>query len=159
MLPKPLPMKIAVLSFVPEPPTDPLGDLVASRLQQVDDIQIVRETLRPDLARLKGLLIAALTDPRFDGILVLADLASMQNEQLIALVEGSIQAPLPAWQPLAAQLLWPIMGSEALWSHGCMGRSHRRLLGALTGQADAISTILDGLLAPQLPRLLDWAQR
>jgi molybdopterin biosynthesis enzyme MoaB len=152
-------MKMAVLSFVSDPPEDPLGELVQQRLTRGGEDQIVREVLRPDLGRLKGLLLAALTDPRFDGILVVADLPGMGNESLISLVEASLQQPLPAWQPLVAQLLWPHIGSQALWSHGCLGRSHRRLLGALTGDARAVETILDGLLIPQLDRLLDWATR
>ena len=151
-------MKIAVLSFVPEPPQDPLGDLVLQRLQQNSEVQVVREIMRPDLARLKGLLVAALTDPRFEAILVVADLPGRANEQLVAQVEGSIQQALPAWQPLVAQLLWPQVGSEALWSHDCLGRSHRRLLATLTGPAASVEAVLDGLFMPQLNRLLDWAQ-
>lgn len=152
-------MKIALLSFVPEPPLDPLGERLQERLSHITDLQIVREVLKPDLIRLKGLLIAALTDPRFDAILVVADLPGIQGEQLVSVVEGSIQQPLPAWQPLAAQLLWPIIGSQALWSHGCMGRAQRRLLGALTGKPEALEALLDGLFVPQIERLLDWAQR
>ena len=62
-------MKIALLSFVPEPPLDPLGERLQERLSPIADLQIVREVMKPDLGRLKGLLIAALTDPRFDAIL------------------------------------------------------------------------------------------
>jgi hypothetical protein len=152
-------MKIALLSFVPDPPTDPLGDLVAQRFLGQTEIHLVREVMRPDLARLKGLLLAALTDPRFDGVLVVADLPGLQNQQLIQQVESSLQAYLPAWQPLVAQLLWPHVGSEALWSHGCLGRAQQRLLAALTGKAASLEAVLDGLLIPQLPRLLEWAQR
>ncbi|MBN9418757.1 hypothetical protein ABS71_12575 [bacterium SCN 62-11] len=152
-------MKIALLSFVSEPPHDPLGELVQQRLTRSDEDQIVREVLRPDLGRLKGLLLAALTDPRFDGILVVADLPGMGNEALISHVEASLQQHLPAWQPLVAQLLWPHIGSNALWSHGCLGRSHRRLLGALTGDQKAVESVLEGLLVPQLDRLLDWSAR
>ena len=152
-------MKIALLSFVAEPPHDPLGEMVQQRLCRSADDQIVREVLRPDLGRLKGLLLAALTDPRFDGIVVVADLPGMNNEALVGQVESSLQQPMPAWQPLVAQLLWPHIGSAALWSHGCLGRSHRRLLAALTGNQAAIESVLDGLLVPQLDRLLDWAAR
>ncbi|MBT9583414.1 hypothetical protein IV102_08690 [bacterium] len=152
-------MKIALLSFVPDPPTDPLGDLVAQRFQAHSEVQLVREVLRPDLARLKGLLLAALTDPRFEGVMVVADLPGMYNEQLVSLVESSLQQHLPAWQPLAAQLLWPHIGSQALWNHGCLGRSQRRLLCALTGQPASLEAVLDGLFMPQLDRLLEWAQR
>ena len=152
-------MKIALLSFVAEPPHDPLGEMVQQRLTRSSDDQIVREVLRPDLERLKGLLLAALTDPRFDGIVVLADLPGMGNEALVTQVEASLQQYLPAWQPLVAQLLWPHIGSNALWSHGCLGRSHRRLLAALTGHSAAVESVLDGLLVPQLDRLLDWSAR
>lgn len=152
-------MKMAILSFVSDPPHDPLGELVQQRLTRGSEDQIVREVLRPDLGRLKGLLLAALTDPRFDGIVVVADLPGMANESLVAQVEGSLQQALPAWQPLVAQLLWPQIGSQALWSHGCLGRSHRRLLAALTGNQAAVETVLDGLMLPQLDRLLDWSAR
>jgi len=151
-------MKIAVLSFAPQPPEDPLGDMVCCRLGLLSEIQLVRETMRPDLPRLKGLLLAALTDPRFDGILVVANLPGRGNEQLQSQVESSLQQSLPAWQPLVAQTLWPHIGSEAIWNHGCLGRSQRRLLAALTGGPEAQEAILEGLLIPQLPRLLEWAQ-
>lgn len=151
--------KIALLSFVPDPPTDPLGELVQQRLQAQPDVQMVREVLKPDLARLKGLLLAALTDPRFEAILVVADLPGGQNEMLVAQVESSLQQPLPAWQPLQAQLLWPVIGSDALWSVGCLGRSHRRLLAAFTGSPTQVTTVLDGLFMPQLERLLHWSSR
>ena len=160
-------MKIALLSFVSEPPcsqgtlrpNDPLGEMVQQRLTRSSEDQVVREVLRPDLGRLKGLLLAALTDPRFDGVMVVADLPGMGNEALVSQVESSLQQHLPAWQPLVAQLLWPHIGSNALWSHGCLGRSHRRLLAALTGNQNAVETVLDGLLVPQLDRLLDWSAR
>jgi hypothetical protein len=151
-------MKIALLSFALEAPEDPLGDRICRSLQQVPDLQLIRETMRPDLARLKGLLLAALTDPRFDAILVAANLPGRGNEQLQSQVESSLQQALPAWQPLVAQTLWPHIGSEAIWSHGCLGRSQRRLLAALTGGPEAQEAILQSLLIPQLPRLVEWAQ-
>lgn len=152
-------MRMAVLSFVSEPPHDPLGELVQQRLARSSDDQIVREVMRPDLGRLKGLLLAALTDPRFDGIVVVADLPGTGNEVLVSQVETSLQQPLPAWQPLVAQLLWPHIGSQALWSHGCLGRSHRRLLAAVTGTEASVEAVMDGLFVPQLDRLLDWSAR
>lgn len=152
-------MKMAVLSFVSDPPDDPLGELVQQRLTRGSEDQVVREVLRPDLGRLKGLLLAALTDPRFEAIVVVANLPGMSNEVLVSQVEGSLQQHLPAWQPLVAQLLWPHIGSQALWSHGCLGRSHRRLLAAVTGTQDSVEAVIDGIFVPQLDRLLDWAAR
>lgn len=152
-------MKIALLSFVSEPPHDPIGEMVQQKLQSQDGLQIVREVLRPDLARLKGLLVAALTDPRFDAILVVADLPAQESDLLVALVETTLQRPLTAWQPLAAQRLWPILGSRALWSHGCMGSAQKRLVGALTGNPEAVSALVDDLMLPEFDQLVYWAQR
>lgn len=148
-------MNIAILSFVSEPPQDALGDMVVERLSP--RCNLVREVLRADLARLKGLLLAALTDPRFDAIFVLADLPGSGNQILVDQVGETLQ-PLPSWQTLAAQLLWPHLGSQTLWSHGCMGRSHRRLMGALTGTPTAVGVLLDELILPQLDRLGEWAR-
>lgn len=152
-------MRIALLSFVVEPPDDPLGELVQERLEKIDGLQIVRERLRADLPRLKGLLMAALTDPRFDGILVVADLPGGQNESLVQQVEASLQQIVPTWHMMVAQVLWPVVGSNLLWSHSCLGKTHQRLLVALTGERAAIEPQLDQLLVPQLPRLLQWAAR
>lgn len=152
-------MKIALLSFVTDPPSDPLGDLVLARLAAHPDVQVLRETLRPDLGRLKGLLLAAMADPRFEAIVVIADLPPLQSDALVTTVEGSLQQPLPAWQPLVAQSLWELVGSDALWVRSCLGKSQRRLLAALTGGSAALERVLDQLLIPQLPRLLEWATR
>lgn len=151
-------MKIALLSFVKDPPTDPLGDMVLERLSG-PEIQVVRETVRPDLPRLKGLMLAALTDPRFDGIFVVANLTPGENEALVTQVESTLQGILPTWHMMVAQVLWPLMGSDLIWAHSCLGRSHRRLLVALTGEPEAVSKQLDQLLVPQLTRLLQWAAR
>lgn len=152
-------MKIALLSFVAEPTDDPLGELVQSRLETIEGLQVVREKLRPDLPRLKGLLMAGLTDPRFDGIIVVANLPGGQNEALVQQIEASLQQIVPTWHMMVAQVLWPLVGSDLLWSHSCLGKTHQRLLVALTGEQAMIEPQLEHLLVPQLPRLLQWAGR
>lgn len=151
-------MKLALLSFVKEPPLDPLGDMVAARLASPQR-QVVRETVRPDLPRLKGLLLAGLTDPRFDGIVVVANLSPAENENVVSQVESSLQQIVPSWHMMVSQVLWPVLGSDLLWAHSCLGKSHQRLLAALTGQPEAVQKQLDELLVPQLERLLQWAAR
>lgn len=153
-------MQLALLSFAHEPPHDPLGDVVQRRLEDaaLPDLRLVRETLRPDLGRLKGLLLAALTDPRFDGIVVLADLPGTANDALVGAVASSMQAFLPAWPLLNAQLLWPHLKSDLLWAQSVVGRSQGRLLAALTGHGDVVSLQLEQLLIPQLPRLVEWSK-
>lgn len=150
---------MAVLSFVPDPAHDPLGEWLQQRLRRSEQDCVVRETLRPDLGRLKGLLLAALTDPRFEGIVVVADLAGSGNESLVSQVASNLQQPLAAWPPLVTQLLWPTAGAQALWFHHCLGRSHRRLLAAFTGSSQIVEPVVENLLLPQLDNLLLWSGR
>jgi hypothetical protein len=149
-------MKIALLSFAPESGSDSLGEMLLSRLQAAG-AEVVKESLRPDLGRLKGLLLAALTDPRFDSILVIANLPALNNQALVEQVQ-SILEPLPTWQPLVNQILWPSRGSATLWNRSCLGRSHRRLLAAFTGETADLELVLSQLFVPELDNLVSWAQ-
>ena len=60
-------MNIARISLATDRSNDPVGELMATSLRGQGNV--ARETIQPDLVRLKGVTLAAVADPRFDALI------------------------------------------------------------------------------------------
>lgn len=120
--------------------------------------EVFRENLRADYARVKGLLVAALSDPRFDGLILVGDLPPGEQEAIASVVEKISERKLPGFDQTARHLLLPQEGANLVLSWFSAGSTSSRLLMAIPGPAERVKTLLEGLVLPQLTRLLEWAR-
>ena len=117
------------------------------------------ENLKADLARLKGVLVAALADPRFDALLLVGDLSPADQELVAIHLEPLMERRLQAFDHMARQLLFQEEGVQLLFSWFLAGSQGNRLLLALPGPPERLTRLLEHLVVPQMSPLLDWAQR
>jgi molybdopterin biosynthesis enzyme MoaB len=119
---------------------------------------VARENLRADMLRLKGLLIAALADPRFDGLLLVGDISLAEQETISFLVDQIAERRLLGFADMARQVLFAQEGPSLVLSWFSAGSHSGRLLLALPGGCGRLDSLLESLVVPQLKELLEWAR-
>ena len=152
--------KFAIITLQPhnlEPDSADVGALAASALE-VAGHGVVRENLRADFVRIKGLLIAALSDPRFDGLILVGDLPYSQQEAIALTLDQIMERRLDGFAQVARQVLLAHEGASLVFSWFSAGSHSERLLLALPGDSRRLTRLLDELVVPQLTGLLEWAQ-
>lgn len=132
-----------------------------SQLQE-QGIRPVVEPCRPDLSRLKGTLIAASADPRFEILLVTGGKGHAFQQQVHAAVMGQMYAQLETFPLLAHRVLRNLDAnlteSDFLFKWFGLGTRDGRLMLSLPGGLDHCQAIWNELVFPKLDVICDWAR-
>lgn len=150
-------MNIAVISLATDRSNDPVGELMETSLRGQGNV--ARETIQPDLVRLKGVTLAAVADPRFDALIVVGELTAAGREAVVAQINAMMERRLDGFSQAARNLLMEREGSSAIFSWTCAGAVGRRLLMALPGSPAQLQIWLEKLVLPSWPELLDWSSQ
>jgi len=139
---------------------DTSGRLIRDILQEAGHTVLGCELIPDDPARLRGLIVAALDDPRLDVLLTTGGTGISRRDATVEVMETFLHKRLEGFGELFRFLSYQEIGPAAMLSRALAGLDVRgRLLVALPGSPHAVRLALEKLLLPELGHLLGQARR
>ncbi len=139
---------------------DTSGALIRDTLRSAGHAVLGCEVIPDDPARLRGLIMAALDDPRLDVLVTTGGTGVSRRDGTVEVVEAFLHKRLDGFGELFRFLSYQEIGPAAMLSRALAGLDSRgRLLVALPGSPHAVRLALEKLLIPELGHILGQARR
>jgi len=139
---------------------DTSGRLILDSLVAAGHAVLGCELIPDDPVRLRGLIMAALDDPRLDVLITTGGTGISRRDGTVEVVEEFLHKRLDGFGELFRFLSYQEIGPSAMLSRALAGLDARgRLLVALPGSPHAVRLALEKLILPELGHILGQARR
>ena len=124
------------------------GHTVEGRAIVKDDIELVRDTI-----------VRQLANPDVQAIITTGGTGITSRDRTYEAVTAMLQKRLDGFGELFRMLSYQQIGSAAIMSRACAGLSSGRLIVSLPGSEAAVKLAMERLVIPELPHLVQQAQK
>jgi len=113
-----------------------------------DDIELVRDTI-----------VRQLANPDVQAIITTGGTGITSRDRTYEAVTAMLQKRLDGFGELFRMLSYQQIGSAAIMSRACAGLSSGRVIVSLPGSEAAVKLAMERLVIPELPHLVQQAQK
>ena len=124
------------------------GHTVEGRAIVKDDIELVRDTI-----------VRQLANPDVQAIITTGGTGITSRDRTYEAVTAMLQKRLDGFGELFRMLSYQQIGSAAIMSRACAGLSSGRVIVSLPGSEAAVKLAMERLVIPELPHLVQQAQK
>lgn len=124
------------------------GHSVEGRAIVKDDVEMVRDTI-----------IRQLASPNVQAIITTGGTGITSRDRTYEAVTAMLQKRLDGFGELFRMLSYQQIGSAAMMSRACAGLSSGRVIVSLPGSEAAVRLAMERLVIPELPHLVQQAQK
>ena len=124
------------------------GHTVEGRAIVKDDIELVRDTI-----------VRQLANPDVQAIITTGGTGITSRDRTYEAVTAMLQKRLDGFGELFRMLSYQQIGSAAIMSRACAGLSSGRVIVSLPGSEAAVKLAMARLVIPELPHLVQQAQK
>jgi len=124
------------------------GHTVEGRAIVKDDVELVRDTI-----------VRQLANPDVQAIITTGGTGITSRDRTYEAVTAMLQKRLDGFGELFRMLSYQQIGSAAIMSRACAGLSSGRVIVSLPGSEAAVKLAMERLVIPELPHLVQQAQK
>jgi molybdenum cofactor biosynthesis protein B len=124
------------------------GHMVEGRAIVKDDAELVRDTI-----------VRQLANPDVQAIITTGGTGITSRDRTYEAVTAMLQKRLDGFGELFRMLSYQQIGSAAMMSRACAGLSSGRVIVSLPGSEAAVKLAMERLVIPELPHLVQQAQK
>jgi molybdenum cofactor biosynthesis protein B len=124
------------------------GHVVEGRAIVKDDAELVRDTI-----------VRQLANPDVQAIITTGGTGITSRDRTYEAVTAMLQKRLDGFGELFRMLSYQQIGSAAMMSRACAGLSSGRVIVSLPGSEAAVKLAMERLVIPELPHLVQQAQK
>jgi molybdenum cofactor biosynthesis protein B len=124
------------------------GHMVEGRAIVKDDAELVRDTI-----------VRQLANPDVQAIITTGGTGITSRDRTYEAVTAMLQKRLDGFGELFRMLSYQQIGSAAIMSRACAGLSSGRVIVSLPGSEAAVKLAMERLVIPELPHLVQQAQK
>jgi len=124
------------------------GHTVEGRAIVKDDVELVRDTI-----------VRQLANPDVQAIITTGGTGITSRDRTYEAVTAMLQKRLDGFGELFRMLSYEQIGSAAIMSRACAGLSSGRVIVSLPGAEAAVKLAMERLVIPELPHLVQQAQK
>ena len=134
--------------------TDRSGALLAELLAGAGHRLQGRAIVRDDPAAIRAALLAGLSDPDTDVLLLTGGTGISPRDASVPIVESLYEQRLPGFGELFRMLSWEAIGAAAMLSRATAGTRAGKLMVAMPGSPAAVELAMTKLLLPEMGHIL-----
>lgn len=150
---------VITVSDTRTPETDTSGLAIQELLRSAGHRVVGYQVVPDDPVRLKGLLVAALADPRMEAVITNGGTGVSPRDGTVEVVEGLLEKKLAGFGEIFRYLSYQQIGSAAIMSRAVAGIARGRVLIALPGSPGAVRLAMEKLVIPELGHMLSQARK
>jgi molybdenum cofactor biosynthesis protein B len=124
------------------------GHRIEGRTIVKDDVELVRDTI-----------VRQLANPGVQAIITTGGTGITSRDRTYEAVRALLQKRLDGFGELFRMLSYQQIGSAAIMSRACAGLSSGRVIVSLPGSEPAVRLAMERLVIPELPHLVQQAQK
>jgi molybdenum cofactor biosynthesis protein B len=124
------------------------GHRIEGRTIVKDDVELVRDTI-----------VRQLANPGVQAIITTGGTGITSRDRTYEAVSALLQKRLDGFGELFRMLSYQQIGSAAIMSRACAGLSSGRVIVSLPGSEAAVRLAMERLVIPELPHLVQQAQK
>ena len=139
--------------------TDSSGRAIAELLRAAGHVVTGRTIVKdnPDLVR--DTVIRQLATPAVQAIITTGGTGISSRDSTFEAISAMLQKRLDGFGELFRMLSYEQIGSAAIMSRACAGLASGRIIVSLPGSEAAVRLAMEKLIIPELPHLVQQAQR
>jgi molybdenum cofactor biosynthesis protein B len=134
--------------------TDTSGKKIVELLQTENHTLADYRILKDDPRELEPWIAQVLIHEQVDAILTTGGTGISHRDQTIAVIEKTLEQPLPGFGELFRQLSYAQIGSGAMLSRATAGIAKGKLIFAMPGSTAAVELAMTKLILPEIRHLL-----
>lgn len=138
---------------------DVSGGIIAELLSGAGHRVVGRTIVKDDPDILRGTIERQLASPDVQAIITTGGTGISSRDSTYEVVSASLNKRLDGFGELFRMLSFEQIGSAAIMSRACAGLAAGRIVVALPGSEAAVRLAMERLLLPELPHLVQQAQR
>jgi molybdopterin adenylyltransferase len=138
---------------------DTSGDLIEELLAGAGHEIALRDIVRDSRAEINEWVLACVSRPDVDAVLVTGGTGIAPRDQTIEAIEPILQRQLPGFGEIFRALSFEEIGAAAMLSRALAGTVEGTAVFVMPGSRGAVRLALERLIVPELPHLLGQLRR